>query len=95
MEESQPVQRGFRIRGRVQGVFFRAWTQEMGRSMGLAGTVRNLPDGSVEAHVVGLVEAVERFQASLWEGPPASRVDGVEVFPSHVTLDIDAFRVLH
>ncbi len=93
--KGQLIQRGFRITGRVQGVFFRAWTRETGADMGLGGTVRNLPDGSVEAHVVGLAERVEALEKRFWEGPSASKVDGVESFPSQAKLDPNAFEILY
>ncbi len=89
------VQKGFRVRGRVQGVFFRAWTRETARELGLGGTVRNLPDGSVEAHVLGEESAVRRLESVLWEGPPASNVDSVEVIESQVKLEANSFRILH
>ena len=95
MSNEEMVQKGFRVRGRVQGVFFRAWTRETARELGLGGTVRNLPDGSVEAHVLGEESAVERLEAVLWEGPPASRVESVEVIESRLTLEPDSFRILH
>ena len=79
MSNEEMVQKGFRVRGRVQGVFFRAWTRETATELGLGGTVRNLPDGSVEAHVLGEASAVARMESVLWDGPPASRVESVEV----------------
>jgi len=95
VSNEEMVQKGFRVRGRVQGVFFRAWTRETARELGLDGTVRNLPDGSVEAHVLGEESAVERLEAVLWEGSPASRVESVEVIESEVTLEAGFFRILH
>ena len=47
------VARHVRIYGRVQGVFFRAWTREEAERLGVTGWVRNCPDGRVEAHVEG------------------------------------------
>jgi len=70
--------RGFRIKGRVQGVFFRAWTQDMAKGLELRGVVRNLSDGSVEAWAEGPVGQLEVFEKQLWIGPPASLVEAVE-----------------
>ncbi|PTQ10904.1 acylphosphatase [Sphingomonas oleivorans] len=67
------------IHGRVQGVFFRDWTVETARSLGLDGWVRNRADGSVEALVSGEAQVIARFVALCHEGPPAARVDRVEV----------------
>ncbi len=66
------------IHGRVQGVFYRGWTVETARGLGLAGWVRNLSDGTVEAHLEGQREAVERMIAAMHEGPPSARVDRIE-----------------
>ena len=71
---------GVRIRGRVQGVWFRAWTVEQARGLGLSGWVRNRADGSVEALFAGAVGAVERMVALCHQGPPAARVDRVDRF---------------
>lgn len=70
--------RGYLITGRVQGVGFRWWARRTAEALGLGGHVRNLPDGSVEVHVVGPVEVLEAFQRALREGPPSARVEGVE-----------------
>jgi acylphosphatase len=67
------------VRGRVQGVFFRASAQQEGLSLGLTGEIRNLPDGSVEAIVEGEKRAVDDFVAWCRRGPPAAQVEDVEV----------------
>ena len=71
-----------RVEGRVQGVFFRATTQEQARALGLRGYVRNLPDGSVEVYACGDRVAVETLSAWLWEGPPYARVTRVRCEPA-------------
>lgn len=70
--------REVRIQGRVQGVHYRAWTQEQATRLGLRGWVRNEPDGSVTALIGGETTAVERMIALCREGPQDARVDLVE-----------------
>jgi acylphosphatase len=65
--------------GRVQGVFFRAWTAEQARALGISGWVRNCPDGSVEAHLAGDEPAVARMVERLRIGPPQAIVDRLDV----------------
>jgi len=65
--------------GRVQGVFFRDATRQRAQQLGVAGWVRNLADGRVEALFEGEAEAVEAALAFAREGPPAARVSSVEV----------------
>ncbi|MBT8398263.1 MAG: acylphosphatase [Gemmatimonadetes bacterium] len=86
--------RAFRISGRVQGVFFRVWTQELAQEMGLRGTVMNRRDGSVKALVGGPRAAVDRFQDRLWDGPPASSVESVEVLDSTAPVPDGPFQIL-
>ncbi len=88
------VQRGFRISGRVQGVFFRAWTVETGSEVGVSGIVRNRRDGTVEAHVKGAEDAVDDFAQRLWGGPPAALVKGVEEVESSVALPDVGIEIL-
>jgi acylphosphatase len=68
-----------RIRGRVQGVFFRAEATERARSLGLAGWVRNCPDGSVEAVFEGNDERVASMVEWCRRGPSGARVDEIDV----------------
>lgn len=68
-----------RITGLVQGVFFRARTQEQAARLGVAGWVTNRPDGSVAAHLEGPADAVDELVAWCRTGPPRARVDDVEV----------------
>lgn len=70
--------RGYVVKGRVQGVGFRWFTQRAGCAMKLGGHVRNLPDGSVEVHVSGNPSTLDRFEETLRSGPPASRVEAIE-----------------
>jgi len=67
------------VRGRVQGVAFRAFTADEARRAGVAGWVRNRPDGSVEAAFEGARGAVEALLAFVRRGPRSARVDDVEV----------------
>jgi acylphosphatase len=75
------------VRGRVQGVAFRAWTADEARRAGVAGWVRNRPDGSVEAAFEGARSAVERLLAFVRRGPRAALVEGVEAFEEPVAGD--------
>ena len=85
-ERLQRHQRGFRVRGRVQGVGFRWWTRRRASDLGLRGTVRNRPDGSVEVHAAGEPDTLEAFAAELDVGPLGARVEGVDSFRSDETL---------
>lgn len=73
------------IRGRVQGVFYRDWTVRTATELGLVGWVRNRPDGTVEAHVEGAAEAVERFIVLAGDGPPAAEVARIDRRGAEVT----------
>lgn len=65
------------ISGRVQGVFFRAWTAESARRLGLAGWVRNRFDGSVEAVFEGPAGKVDEMVERCRRGPDHARVDSI------------------
>ncbi|KZD24822.1 acylphosphatase [Tardiphaga robiniae] len=67
------------IRGRVQGVGYRYWTEHTATSLGLQGWVRNRRDGSVEAVFAGSSAVVEQMIAECRRGPISSRVDAVDV----------------
>ncbi len=67
-----------RIRGKVQGVFYRESARTEALRLGLTGQVRNLSDGSVAAVVEGSPEALEAFVAWCHRGPPQARVTDVE-----------------
>lgn len=69
------------VSGRVQGVFFRASTQDKANELGVSGWVRNLPDGRVEARVEGEAGAVEDMLAWLRQGPSAAVVDDLHAEP--------------
>jgi acylphosphatase len=73
------VGRSVRVTGRVQGVFFRAWTADEARSLGISGWVRNDRDGSVVAQIEGEESAVRQLIELLHEGPPGARVERVDV----------------
>jgi acylphosphatase len=66
------------VTGRVQGVWFRASTQQKAKELGIQGWVRNLPDGRVETLLQGEVEAVEALKQWLWQGPPSAEVVDVQ-----------------
>ena len=67
------------VGGRVQGVFFRARTRDKAASLSLAGWVRNVPDGTVEAVFEGPRAQVEHAIAWCGHGPPHAAVDSMDV----------------
>jgi len=71
-----------RIRGRVQGVWYRGWTEEQAELRGLRGWVRNRRDGSVEALFAGPAAVVHDMVDACWQGPPAARVETIERSPA-------------
>jgi acylphosphatase len=78
MDETTQACYQFRVRGAVQGVYYRAATREKANALGLRGWVENRGDGSVSVVVCGPETAVETLSDWLWTGPPAARVDSVE-----------------
>ncbi|UCF66999.1 MAG: acylphosphatase [Acidobacteriota bacterium] len=81
------------VHGRVQGVYFRAWTREQAQLLGLAGWVRNRHDGTVEVLAQGESAALETFESKLQQGPHAARVDRVEVEYVDSELERSGFEI--
>jgi acylphosphatase len=73
------VARRFKVSGRVQGVGFRFFVYETALIEGVSGWVANLADGRVDVLVEGDAEAVERVERKLRRGPPAARVEAVDI----------------
>ena len=83
MTEKRAIRRVM-IRGRVQGVGFRAWTEDEAVRRALDGWARNRRDGSVEAVFAGPPDTVADMIEACRRGPPMSRVDAVETHDAHL-----------
>ncbi|WP_456433593.1 acylphosphatase [Thermosulfuriphilus sp.] len=83
------------ISGRVQGVFYRAYTQDEARRLGLRGWVRNLPDGRVEAVFEGEEEAVDQMIKWCHRGSPGALVSQVEVIEEPYGGEFSDFQILY
>lgn len=82
------------IYGHVQGVYYRAFTSRVAKSLGLRGYVRNLPKGNaVEIHAEGEKEKLEELLRQLEIGPPESLVEKIEVSWSPFTGQFSNFEV--
>ncbi|MBB5517758.1 acylphosphatase [Amphiplicatus metriothermophilus] len=81
------------IRGRVQGVGYRAWVGREARAGGLDGWARNRADGSVEALVSGAPERTRAFIEKAWRGPPAARVTAIDQTLAEAPVE-PGFRIL-
>ncbi len=96
MKESKTVH--VRLSGRVQGVWFRAWTVETATSLSLSGWVRNRRDGSVEALFCGPEKSVDEMLIQCRKGPPLARVDSIDISIADMTTGdpaiTDGFRLL-
>nr|WP_321255157.1 acylphosphatase [uncultured Pseudodesulfovibrio sp.] len=81
------------IHGKVQGVWFRAWTRDTARELGVTGWARNLPDGNVEVLAQGTPELLDKFKHSLWDGPPLARVTKIDADQSETNETLPSFSI--
>ena len=91
--EKPDLARRFIVRGRVQGVGFRWFVEREAHVLGIAGWVRNNPDGSVEVLGQGSRDQLLGLRLRLRQGPRAARVDDVEEFESKPVPGLTAFRI--
>jgi acylphosphatase len=82
-----------RISGQVQGVFFRDSTRQKAEELGLAGWVKNLPDGQVEALFEGPSESVREMVSWCEEGPQRASVENVDKDFENASGDLEGFEV--
>ena len=83
------------ITGRVQSVYFRAYARDAGRSIGVVGWVRNLPDGRVEAVFEGDEDKLKKMIEWCYSGSPLSRVEAVEIRDEACTGEFDTFKIAY
>lgn len=88
-----PVRAQIIVRGRVQGVGYRAFSVRVGARHGLLGGVRNLDDGRVELDVEGARPAIEALLRELKIGPPGAQVTGVEAEWKSATGRFSGFTI--
>lgn len=81
------------VRGRVQGVFFRASTQREAKRLGISGWVKNRPDGGVEILAEGEEEGLKELIAWANRGPSAARVERVDVRWRSFVGDYPDFKI--
>jgi acylphosphatase len=81
------------IDGRVQGVFYRAFTREIAHRLGLSGWARNLRDGKVEAVFEGEKKAVQEAIRQCYTGPPGAQVTAIDTQWEPSAGDETGFRV--
>ena len=82
------------VAGRVQGVSYREATKTEATKLGLAGMVRNIPDGRVEAIFEGDKPAVEQMVEWCRHGPPSARVEQCDVLWEPFHGDFPDFRMI-
>ncbi|MFH2007125.1 MAG: acylphosphatase [bacterium] len=82
-----------RIRGRVQGVCYRAYASDKARALGLSGEVRNRSDGSVELIADGGRPTLQALLDWCWQGSPAAQVDAIDAAWSDATGEQVGFHV--
>ena len=92
MTKAPTIARWVRVRGKVQGVAYRFWTQRNARALDVTGWVRNDVDGSVEAFLQGSKDNVERLIERMRGGPPTARVESVHASDGHVD-ELDDFEI--
>ena len=88
-----PQAKRFVVHGRVQGVGFRWFVEREAHMLGVAGWVRNRPDGSVEVLAMGSRDQLLGLRARLRQGPRAARVDDVEESEARRVAGLNTFRI--
>ena len=83
------------LSGRVQGVCFRYFTYELALKLNIKGYVKNLWNGNVEIVAIGFEQNVEKFLKQVKIGPPASRIDRVELQKLPDSIDYDSFKITY
>lgn len=83
------------VSGRVQGVCFRYFAYELALKLNIKGYVKNLWNGDVEIAASGSEQNVERFLKQVKIGPPASRIDKVELQELQESIDYDSFKITY
>jgi acylphosphatase len=81
------------VKGRVQGVYFRASTVQQARHLGLTGWVMNRQDGSVELVAEGRSDGIEELIAWCRQGPPGARVDEIDLQSQEFRGEFTEFRI--
>jgi acylphosphatase len=81
------------IEGRVQGVFYRAFTRDIAYTLGLNGWVKNLRDGRVEAIFEGEKDLIEKVIKQCYDGPPGAQVTSIEVKWEESLGDLKGFAI--
>jgi acylphosphatase len=89
------IARRFIVRGRVQGVGFRYFAVRAAQTAGVVGTVRNLPDGTVEAFAEGTPQAIADFRRELERGPSYANVNRVDEIEMQATGRYSRFDVVY
>jgi acylphosphatase len=93
MQNSDPERAHVRVSGQVQGVFFRDSTRKKAEELGLAGWVRNLPDGQVEAVFEGPSQKVREMVRWCEVGPQHASVENVDKDFESAGGDLEGFEV--
>ena len=88
------------IKGRVQGVFYRAWARDSAIDLGLTGWVRNLPaqagleDGRVEVVTEGEKGQLKKLIELIKKGPPLAKVEHLDVVWEKATGEFKGFEII-
>jgi len=81
------------VHGKVQGVWYRAWTRDTAREMGVTGWVRNMDSGQVEAIAQAEDDVLEAFLERLYDGPPLARVTKIDISHPEKDAGFGTFKV--
>jgi len=82
-----------KIYGKVQGVWFRKYTYNFAKGIGLVGMVKNLGDGTVLVNASGSDKNLEKFKEYLGDGSPNSRVDKIDYSWEDSSIDYSTFEI--